>query len=120
MGRPPTKTTPDSTGHYAEWLKSCRKTTPTTCTFDYSSPLTETVLLGNTTYRVGHKFNWQAEGLRVADDTAATELQQGLSQWLGTGYEEAGVGGISSRDAFDFLTPSPTETPSNSRSASTA
>jgi len=81
---PPAKTIPDSIGHYAEWLKACRQGTPTTCTFDYSGPLTETVLLGNVAYRVGSKLNWQAEALQVADNTAANAL---ISKAYRSGWE---------------------------------
>ena len=81
---PPAKTIPDSIGHYAEWLKACREGTPTTCTFDYSGPLTETVLLGNVAYRVGRKLNWQAEALQVANNTAANAL---ISKAYRSGWE---------------------------------
>ena len=71
---PPEKTIADSIGHYAEWIKACREGTPTTCTFDYSGPLSETVLLGTVAYRVGRKLNWNAEKLEVVNDTAANNL----------------------------------------------
>lgn len=81
---PPPKTIPDSIGHYAEWLKACREGTPTTCTFDYSGPLSETVLLGNVAYRVGRKLAWNAETLEVANDPAANKL---ISKSYRSGWE---------------------------------
>jgi predicted dehydrogenase len=81
---PPPKTISDSIGHYAEWIKACREGTPTTCTFDYSGPLSETVLLGTVAYRVGRKLNWQADKLEVANDTAANAL---ISKAYRSGWE---------------------------------
>ena len=60
---PPPQTIPNSIGHHAEWIKACKEGTPTTCNFDYSGALTETVLLGNVAYRVGKKLEWDAETL---------------------------------------------------------
>src|SRR5690606_13040337 len=42
---------PDSPGFYREWTDACKGGSPATCNFDYSGPLSETVLLGNTAYR---------------------------------------------------------------------
>ncbi|MFN3149961.1 Gfo/Idh/MocA family oxidoreductase [Bremerella sp.] len=47
----PEESIPNSIGHYEEWIKAIKEGTPTTCSFDYSGPLTETVLLGNVAYR---------------------------------------------------------------------
>ncbi|MGB0599119.1 MAG: Gfo/Idh/MocA family protein, partial [Rubripirellula sp.] len=44
---PPAKSIPDSIGHHAEWIKACKDGSETTCNFNYSGALTETVLLGN-------------------------------------------------------------------------
>ncbi|GIT29393.1 MAG: hypothetical protein Ct9H300mP1_14390 [Planctomycetaceae bacterium] len=43
----------DSPGFYREWTAAIRGGGPATCHFDYSGPLTETVLLGNVAYRAG-------------------------------------------------------------------
>ncbi|MFN9720524.1 MAG: Gfo/Idh/MocA family protein [Planctomycetota bacterium] len=61
--KPPEKTIPDSIGHHAEWIKACKDGSPTTCNFDYSGALTETVLLGNIAYRTGKALEWDAEKL---------------------------------------------------------
>jgi len=54
----PEPTIPSSIGHHAEWIAACKDGRPTTCNFDYSGALTETVLLGNVAYRVGEKLKW--------------------------------------------------------------
>ncbi|MBC8868218.1 MAG: gfo/Idh/MocA family oxidoreductase, partial [Planctomycetes bacterium] len=38
-----------------------------TCGFDYSGPLTETVLLGNVAYRAGKKLLWDAENAKATN-----------------------------------------------------
>lgn len=63
--QPPPQTIPPSIGHHREWLKACRDGSPTTCNFDYSGALTETVLLGNVAYRSGAKFQWDGENLKT-------------------------------------------------------
>jgi len=66
---------PDSIGHYNEWLRACRTREAASCSFDYSGPLTETVLLGLVSYRVGGKeLAWDAEELRVEDLQEANDL----------------------------------------------
>ena len=44
-------------GHYNEWVDACLDNKPeaTTCRFDYAGPLTEAVLLGVVSHRVGNK-----------------------------------------------------------------
>jgi predicted dehydrogenase len=58
---PPARTIPRNIGHANEWLLACKTGKPTTCGFDYSGPLTETVLLGNVAYRAGEKLEWDVE-----------------------------------------------------------
>jgi hypothetical protein len=67
----PTRTIPDSIGHYEEWIEACKTGAPTTCNFDYAGALTEAVLLGNVAYRAGHKIEWDATNLRITNDPAA-------------------------------------------------
>ena len=62
---PPEPTIPNSIGHYEEWIKACKTGSPTTCNFDYSGALTETVHLGNVAYRLGKKIAWIADSLKV-------------------------------------------------------
>ena len=72
--KPPEPTIPKSLGHYNEWIKACKEGTPTTCAFDYSGPLTETVLLGNVAYRSGAEIEWDAQNLRVTNNEAANQF----------------------------------------------
>ncbi|HVY71310.1 MAG TPA: Gfo/Idh/MocA family oxidoreductase [Verrucomicrobiae bacterium] len=56
---------PDSIGHHKEWVEACKTGGPTTCTFDYSGPLSETALLGNVAFRVGKKLEWDTKTLKA-------------------------------------------------------
>ncbi|MCA9248147.1 MAG: Gfo/Idh/MocA family oxidoreductase [Planctomycetales bacterium] len=67
-------TIPKSPGFHKEWIAACKGGDPATCHFDYSGPLTETVLLGNVSYRVGEKLVWDAEAAKVTNTSAANEL----------------------------------------------
>src|SRR5688572_28515720 len=48
----PPQTILESLGHHKEWIHACKTGAPTTCSFDYSGPLTEANHLGNVAYRV--------------------------------------------------------------------
>lgn len=68
---PPPPTIPDSIGHYKEWIEACKTGGPTTCNFDYSGALTETVLLGNVAYRTGETLEWDPRHLRAHNSREA-------------------------------------------------
>jgi predicted dehydrogenase len=68
---PPKPTIARSIGHHAEWIKACKDGSPTTCNFDYSGALTEAVLLGNVSYRVGQALDWDAKTLKATNCPAA-------------------------------------------------
>ena len=70
---PPEPTIPSSIGHHAEWLQACRDGSPTTCNFDYSGALSESVLLGNVAYRTGETLEWDAETLTATNCPAADQ-----------------------------------------------
>jgi len=74
--RQPARSIPDSVGHYVEWTNACRTGDPTTCNFDYSGRLTETVLLGNVAYRVGHEIQWDGKGFTTNSLEADHFLQR--------------------------------------------
>jgi len=59
----PARSIASSPGHYVEWLDAIREGTPTSplCSFDYSGPLTQTVLLATVAYRAGGRARWDAE-----------------------------------------------------------
>jgi predicted dehydrogenase len=73
---PPTPYIPESIGHHKEWIEACKTGGPTTCNFDYSGALTETVLLGNVAYRSGKKIEWDAKNLTIANASEAMKFIQ--------------------------------------------
>jgi predicted dehydrogenase len=73
---PPKPSIPDSIGHHKEWTEACKTGGPTTCNFDYSGALTETVLLGNVAYRAGKKLEWDAAKLRAKNCPEASQFIQ--------------------------------------------
>lgn len=78
----PEKSIPRSPGFYKEWFAAIKGGEPATCDFDYSGPLSETVLLANTAYRAGSGFDWDAESLstggnKKADALIRTEFRKG-------------------------------------------
>ena len=64
---PPEKTIPRSKGHWNEWVDAIKNGTPTTCNFDYSGALTETVLLGVVAFRTGKTLEWDAKSLKAVN-----------------------------------------------------
>lgn len=63
---PPAPTIADSIGHYAEWFAAMRGEGRASCDFAYAGPLTECVLLGNVSYRLGGKrLLWEPDRLRA-------------------------------------------------------
>ena len=58
----PDATIAKSVGHHREWLDAIRGEGKPLCHFGYSGPLTETVLLGNVSYRAGGiALKWDAD-----------------------------------------------------------
>jgi len=81
---PPEQTIPNSIGHHQEWIKACKDGSPTTCNFDYSGALTETVLLGNVAYRTGKSLEWDAKNLKA---TNCPEADAFISKEYRSGWE---------------------------------
>jgi predicted dehydrogenase len=68
------KTMERSPGHYEEWVLACKGGKRPVDNFDYSGPLTETVLLGVLSMRApGTRLEWDSENLRVKN---AAEVNQ--------------------------------------------
>jgi hypothetical protein len=65
---------PESPGFHQEWFDACRGGQPASCQFDYSGPMTETVLLGNIAYRVEGSFGWNSAALKTEGNDAAQSL----------------------------------------------
>lgn len=63
--RKPPQTLPRSPGHHAEWIRACKGGEPAMSNFDYSSALTETILLGNLAIVTGRPIYWDAENMRA-------------------------------------------------------
>ncbi|MCI0746093.1 MAG: Gfo/Idh/MocA family oxidoreductase [Verrucomicrobia subdivision 3 bacterium] len=72
----PQPTIPDSVGHHKEWIDACKTGSATSCSFDYSGPLTEAALLGNVAFRAGEKIQWDARKLKAISCRAADEFIQ--------------------------------------------
>ncbi len=70
----PAKTLPRTKDHYMEWVNACKGGTPANCNFDFAAPLTEIALLGVIAQRTGKFLEWDAEGMRFPNDSAASEL----------------------------------------------
>lgn len=73
---------PPSLGHHKEWIHACKTGEPTTCNFDYSGKLIEHNLLGNVSYRVGAKLDWDPKNLKAvgcpeADKYIRREYREG-------------------------------------------
>lgn len=81
---PPAETIPKSIGHHQEWIKACKDGSTTTCNFDYSGALTETVLLGNVAYRTGKTLDWDASQLKA---TNCPEADAFISKEYRSGWE---------------------------------
>jgi predicted dehydrogenase len=62
---PPKPFVPNSIGHYKEWVEACKTGGSTTCNFDYAGALTEAVLLGNVSYRLGKPIEWDAKKFKA-------------------------------------------------------
>lgn len=72
----PAPTIPRSIGHWKEWTEACKGNGRTTCSFDYSGPLTETVILGVVAYRSGARLGWDAATMELDGPPAAKALLQ--------------------------------------------
>jgi len=76
--------------HYVGWADACRGEGKTTSHFDYSGPLTETVLLGTVAMRVpGETLKWDAARLKVTNSEQADAL---LRKKYRKGWEPSWIG----------------------------
>ena len=67
---------PPSPGFHKEWIEACRGGTPASCNFDYSGPMTESVLLANIAYRIQGEFDWDTAALKTSRDDATALLRR--------------------------------------------
>jgi hypothetical protein len=72
----PPKTIPRVPGgdHFAEWVRACKGGTPPGANFDYSSRLTEMVLLSNVAVRARRRIEWDSAAMKVTNFPAANEF----------------------------------------------
>lgn len=84
----PEPSIPNSIGHWHEWVQACKTGSATTCNFDYSGALTETVLLGIVAFRTGQKITWDAEQLKATNAAKADEF---VTKEYRKGFEVVGL-----------------------------
>ena len=72
----PPKTIPRSPGNHQEWVEACVAHDPEMAkgNWDYSGPLTETVLLGNLAVRSENKIEWHPDQLKVKKSKRGAQL----------------------------------------------
>jgi len=70
----PNPSIPRSMGHRKEWIASCKSGKPAGANFDFSGPLTETVLLGNIALRLRKKLYWDSDNFTFTNAPEANEF----------------------------------------------
>ena len=75
------KRLPHSIGHHAEWIAACKRGPKPGSNFDYTGPLTETVLLGNVAIRAQQRIHWDPVEMKITDPPEA-------NQWLRREYRQ--------------------------------
>ncbi|MDO5308091.1 MAG: Gfo/Idh/MocA family oxidoreductase [Planctomycetia bacterium] len=85
----PEQTIPASLGHHAEWIDAIKRgagasVDSTTCRFEYSGKLAETVLLGCFAYRCGEKLQYDAENMTAKN---CEKLNQFVRQYARPGWD---------------------------------
>jgi len=72
--RPP-KTIPRSIGHHKEWIQACKEGTPTRSNFEFAANLTEALLLGTISVRLGgQRLLWDSKNMEVTNVKEANNL----------------------------------------------
>jgi predicted dehydrogenase len=70
----PLETLLRSIGHHKEWIQACKTGSSTRSNFDFAGPLTEAVLLGTVSVRMGgRKLIWDSENLKVTNVPEANQ-----------------------------------------------
>ena len=65
---------PRSPGHYRDWIRACKGGTPACSNFGVSAPFTEWIALGAIAVKMGARIEWDAENMKVTNNSAANEL----------------------------------------------
>jgi predicted dehydrogenase len=63
----PEPTLPREVNHYQDWIRACKGGPKPLANFDYSGPLTETILLGNVAALAGQKLAWDGPNFKVTN-----------------------------------------------------
>ncbi|MHC4243252.1 MAG: Gfo/Idh/MocA family protein [Planctomycetota bacterium] len=58
---------PRGVNHYQEWIRACKGGPKPSASFDYSGPLSETILLGNVAARADRKLFWDGPNFKVTN-----------------------------------------------------
>jgi predicted dehydrogenase len=74
--KPPQQLFPRDVDHYQEWIRACKGGPKPLANFDYSGPLTETVLLGNVAARAGQKLSWDGPNCKITNVPDANKYLQ--------------------------------------------
>jgi predicted dehydrogenase len=53
--------------HYQEWIRACKGGPKPSANFEYSGPLTETILLGNVAARIGKRLFWDGSNFKFTN-----------------------------------------------------
>ena len=70
----PAQSIPRSIGHHNEWVDAIKNGKTTTCNFEYSGALSETVMLGVVAFKSQQTIEWDAKNLKVKNDSGAQQL----------------------------------------------
>jgi hypothetical protein len=58
---------PRGVNHYEDWIRACKGGPKPSADFDYSGPLSETILLGNVAARAGGRIFWDGPNSKVTN-----------------------------------------------------
>ncbi len=53
--------------HEQDWIRACKGGPKPSADFDYSGPLSETILFGNVSALVGEKLEWDGPKLKITN-----------------------------------------------------
>ena len=70
----PERFIPRSPNHFKEWVAACHGEAPAMSNYNYSSRLTETMILGNLALRAGGRIEWDAKNQVVTNNPAANKF----------------------------------------------
>ena len=70
----PAQSIPKSIGHHNEWVDAIKNDKTTTCNFEYSGALSESVMLGVVSFKSQQAIEWDAANLQVKNDAGAQQL----------------------------------------------